>query len=817
MYSHYLAIAWRIMTRYRLFNLINIIGLAIGICAFLLISLFVKEELGYDSFWQDADRIYRVQSTLNAPGQDPVERAVSPGPMKQALTAHFPDQVQSSARLQWMYPSVKYADKLFSEVVYRTDSEMADILSLNVLSGDIHLTLADASSIAIDKTMALRLFGHSNPMGELLELAFWGVNRTFKVGAVFSDLPDNTIFDFKALIKLSDNDSPGMLDPWQNLYIYTFVKLKQQASAAQINQSMELFVKQKAFLPDTLLNHRPVEQVLKMHLMPLTRIQHHSPGHYEVKPTAELSVVTALMVLAVLILTIGTVNFINLSLSQSANRAKEVALRKLMGASRKQLLGQFVMESVLISLIALITGLLLLELLLPVFSQFSGYPLNMHYTDLSLMGGLVCLTLLIGIVAGAYPASVIAALRPAQVLTANRSSEPPSSSRLRRLLVILQFGFSSLLIIAASLVYLQTQYVINLDTGFKRHNMLIIDNIGVSQVREKLPLLKQRLEQLPEVVSLAYSDQHPVSNMGANMLEVSLPQSHNAGKQSMGTLSVTLDFFKTYGIQLLAGRSYDRAFTADGLPDNPNGTGTVVLNRKATLTLGFTDPSSALGKLIRIEQGELTGFTLQVIGVIPDIPFKSRRNGIDPEMYLLRDSVHVMNLQYAASEAQMLPRLEQVWRSLFPDVPFAYQFTSQVMAAQFNKENTVASMLGYFSALAISIACLGLLGLASYTVKRRTREIGIRKVMGANTRHIVTLLLWQFSRPVLLANVIAWPVASTIMLYWLQQFPYRIEAWWLIPICVLATASTLLIAWLTVAGNVLKVARQKPIKALRYE
>lgn len=827
MFKNYFVVAVRNILQHKLYSSINIVGLAVALTAAILIMLLVRDELSYDTFWQDHEQIYRLQTTVHTPGKEASIRALSSGPAAKTLKNIFTEQIESSSRIQWMYPSVRYQNKLFSEVIYRADPEFSDIFSIPVISGNIKQALADNSSIAIDESFAIKLFGQQPALNKVISLNFMGKQRDFRIAAVFKDLPSNTIMNFRALIKLDDNDTPGMLDAWENMYVYTYFKLAKDASISHINSRLNNFVETQVALPESFLKLRKTSDAMTLDTIALQDIQHYSPAKFEMKQTGDITTVIALSAVAGLILLIASFNFINLTLTKSTQRAREITLRKIMGAKRSQLITQFLGESLLLSLCGLLLSLLLTELVLPLFNDLLARNLIVDYFDLLTVISLISLVFFIGIMAGIYPALVLSALSPSKTLKATKSAESKNSVLLRNVLVMLQFTISASLIVSTVIVYWQTQYVTTQNFGFNNSNMLILDNIGQEKAKAKAKqqIFREQLIRLPNVVNAAYSDQHPASDMGANLVNVTLPNNPSAGLISIGSLSVGLGFFETYSIELINGRSFSKDYALDRMSITTKETlvdsltsevstadGSVIINQKAVISFGFSNSEHALNKLVKVNNQ-----TLKIIGVIPDIAFKSRRKIVEAELYRLSNAVHVMSVQYQGDPITAVADIKKIWQQFLPTIPFAYQFADQIMTQQFRQEQTIANMLGYFALLAIIIACLGLIGLASYTVDRKTKEIGIRKVLGAKAFDIIRLLVWQFSKPVLLANLIAWPLSSILVLNWLSSFAYRLDSWVLIPVFIVTGLITLSIAWVTVAGNVYRVAKNNPIKALNYE
>ncbi|MEA3058184.1 MAG: putative transport system permease protein, partial [Sphingomonadales bacterium] len=533
-------------------------------------------------------------------------------------------------------------------------------------------------------------------------------------------------------------------------------------------------------------------------------------------------------IIAVLILGMAVVNFTNLATARASQRAREVALRKVLGATRRQLVVQFVAESILISAVAMLLALALVELLVRPFAAFLDADLALSYFG---RGGIllpaVALTLLVGVISGLYPAFFLSRFQPAQVLKANRSAaETPGSGRLRAALVVAQFAVSIGLIICTAVIYGQTVYARSVDPGYKRDHILQVDNMNRYQLLPKAEAIVEQMKRVPGVIAVGLTDIGVATDNSSNTGLI--PPGANK-MVTIGQYGVNEGFLDAMGLKLLAGRWFDRSRPMDDMTfDFPiqkpqeiayaqRGVN-VVLNQYAAKKLGFKSPQDAIGKVVKSELFETgTGMVnINIIGVVGDSRFRSVRTPIDPIMFQNQHKGPAeMIIRYRGDPATVEAAVERQWKQITNDVPFEAKFSEDIVRELYKAEDSRAKIFAAFSMLAVIIGCLGLFGLAAFTAERRTKEIGIRKVLGARTRDIVRLLVWQFSRPVIIANVIAWPVAWWMMRDWLNGFDQRIS---LTPIpFVVAAAVALGIAVATVVGHAVKVARANPIHALRYE
>jgi len=825
MFKNYILVAIRNLISHKLYSAINIAGLAVGLAACVLIALFVQDELTYDKHWAKADSLYRLHTTFNLPGREPMVSVQASGPSKAALKAYFPEEVGKITRFNNMFPVVRYKDRTESEGIVWTDPETADLFDLDVIAGDMHKALGDNASLAINRSFAERYFGDDDPIGQVLTLNNYNIIRDYQVAAVFEDLPHNTVLNFQALAKIDEADFVDQgweFAQWFSVNNYLFFELKDGASIETLNNSLNGFVDVSIDFEPNAKFSKPSD-FLEMSAQKLTDIQLHPQGGFEMKPTGSMANVIIFISIAALILLIACINFMNLATAKSTQRAREVALRKVLGAHRGQLILQFLGESVLLALIGLVLGIVLVEMAIGPFGDFVGKNLVLNYTDGLTLGVLIGLVGVVGTVGGVYPALVLSGFLPARVLKANRSAEASGSAALRNTLVIVQFAISIGLIIATSTVYGQRLYATSMDPGFNKENMVVIWNLDRTDMAGKQNTFRQEVLRLPGVVSAALSADTPSNGNDSNS-SVRREEDDPGEELLFGRQVVGYEFFGTYEIDVLAGRVFSRDRETDGMPtvvDTPEEqplTGTIVVNQTAVDHLGYASPKDAIGKRISLGVGEGRQALMEIIGVIPDMKFQSLRSHMRPEIYVLnRTFVRALSVKFEGNPAALLTKIEAIWNTMAPTVPYRHEFIDERMAEEFGEEQQQSTLLAIFAGLAIVIACLGLYGLASFTAERRTKEIGIRKVMGASVFDIVRLLIWQFSKPVLLANLIAWPVVVYGLLSWLETFPYRFESWWLGLFCVVSGLIALAIAWATVGGNAAKVARANPINALRYE
>ena len=825
MLSSYLKIAFRNMLRHKLHSIINVLGLSVGIAACVLIALFVRDEVSFDSFWKDADQIYRLHTAFHSPGREPSVSVQAPGPARAALLKYFENDISHAARFTPMSAVVTYKGEPRRQTIHLTDSDAAELFPLQVMAGDLAVALDDKSSIAVSQSFAERYFGKIDAIGQTITLSVRKITRDLHVAAVFKDLPHNSVLDFEFLTQINEADFVGRFDGWTSVSGSLFFKLRPDRNIQNINEEIGRFTDTQVNLgANTIAGVTPSEQ-LKFSTMPLKDLHLKASGWGEMKAPGDQMTVAIMAIIAGLILFLATTNFTNLLVAQSTTRAREVALRKVAGAKRSQLVYQFLGEYVFVALIASLIGLAMVDVLLPLYSEFLARDLAVYY-DGWLMGAAALLAVSVGVLGGIYPAITLSGYLPNKILKASKSKETKGTTRLRYVLVVLQFTVSTALIVATIVVFGQLGLVKETDRGFETENLMVLDGARSAGVREIQSALKREIEALPEVREATYSWRVPGRGGGTTTVEVlGDGASFDVGVNVVGR---GYGFLSTYDIKLLAGRDYDRAFERDGLPSTSGAVagdvleGTVVINERAATSFGFRSPDEAIGKTVRLvlsstAKGPIHA-DMEIIGVAANAHFYSLRDQVQPEMHeLVKAGAPYLSVRYEGQTTLVMDDVQRIWRELAPSAPLTISRASDIVAADFAQEDSFGTVMSIFTVLAILIACLGLYGLASFSSERRTKEIGIRKVLGAGVLDIIRLLIWQFTKPILVANLIAWPLVTWVMLRWLESFAYRLEAWVLVPLCLASGLVALSIAWVTVGGNAAKVARTNPIKALRYE
>ena len=833
MWRNYLTVGVRALLKSRVYAVINIVGLAIGLAACLLILTYVRYEFSYDNWLPEAENTYELATEyLPSPqGQQPGLSLTTAYVAGGALKKDFP-QVErvvwaSSQNVTFLQDGTPTAAKKS----FITDGPLFDIVRAPFVRGSAATALDDPHSIVLSESEAEARFGDSDPLGKTITVASGDMTADYRVTGVFKDLPKNSHFDMTAVVRVDPTDyfrkTPGVVNFWSLSNGEIYVRLKPGTDPKTIEAQFPAWEKRN--IPDD-VGSNPVTnqgQFENFHLINV-RDLHLSKGQGQGRPNGNRQSVLTFGVVALLILAMACMNFTNLATARASQRAREVALRKVLGASRRQLIVQFVGESMLVSAIAMLIALALAELAIRPLNAFLDADMTFRYFGMSgLLLPVIALTLLVGLAGGLYPAFYLSRFEPARILKANKSAaDAEGSGRLRSLLVIAQFAVSIGLIICTSVIYAQTQYARNVDAGYKRQGLLQLNGIQRAQVEAVAPTLLQELRKQPGIVDAARVSLGIASGNNSTT-DVNLP----GGKPvTLGIYGVDTHAFDTLGMRVIAGRNFSEAVALDDstTPNPPDlnaeralvarGTN-IVLSESAVARLGFASPAAALGKQIQapMVSNEAGLVMATIVGVVSDVRYRSARDPVQPILYyyVTGGAFNQMMVRFTGDPQAARATVERVWKRSVPNVPLSARYVEDIVHDLYNIDEKSAQLFGMFAILAVVIGCLGLFGLAAFTAERRTKEIGIRKVLGARTRDIVRLLVWQFSRPVLIANLIAWPVAWWVMRDWLNGFDARVD---LGPApFVLAGALALVIAIGTIAGHAVRVAQASPIKALRYE
>ena len=808
MFFNYLKIALRNIRRHKGYSFINIAGLSVGMACFLLILLFSQYEFSYEQHHKNADRIYRVnvEQTLT----DRVFRAqTSPVPLAEALYNELPEVTQFTRFQSLPTFLVRHEDRRYyeGEVIF-ADSGVLDMFTFQLLIGDINTALKEPNSVVLTKEMATKYFGNQDPSGQLLVLNNNYIrNMSVMVKGVMKNHPENSNIqpDFLVSLESLRDIAPdaGYWNNWISQQIESYILLPEGQSVAEMEAKIAgVFEKHKGEEDKRVLK---LEQFKQMHL------------YSEVQNTGDIRTIYIFLATGLLILLIACINFMNLSTARSANRAKEVGMRKVVGAMRRQLIKQFFGETFLFSVFSMLVALILVYAFLPLLNSLTGQ--FIRFEDIGRAGiisGLIGIVFLVGFLAGSYPALFLSAFQPVNVLKGIFKTGS-KGGMFRKVLVISQFSITIGLIACTFILGRQLRFMHNRDLGFEKDQILVIRNNSLEASQDIQPL-KTALLQNPRIKGVTGSLQLPSSiGMYNNVTWEGAPE----GKEiELMHNSVSYDFLDTYEIELLAGRDFSPEFPADqrntrGPGEDSLNAGGVIINEEAARRFGWKD--SIGKKVIQTFGGSRNYYT--VIGVIKDFHFSSLKNAIQPmNLFLSLDSNRYISVNIQTQDMPgTLAFIEETWNKTYPNYPIEYFFLDSVFERRYRSEERLQNLFGYFSTLAIFIACLGLFGLASFAAEQRTKEIGIRKVLGAPVSGIVTLLSKEFTIWILAANIIAWPLAYLAMHSWLRGYAYRINLNSQIGFFFIAALGALFIAWLTVSFQAIKAALANPVDSLRYE
>ena len=787
MLKNYIKIALRNIRKHPGYSVINIAGLAIGLACCLFILIWVLDELSYDKFHENSPYLYRVEENQYYSGRV-YHVTVTPYPLAPALKQDFPEIIEATQYVGVGGQLLRYGEKAFFETgIKAVAPAFFRMFTFPFVKGDSASALDDPFSLVISEEIAEKYFGEEDPIGK----AFSINNRyDMKVTGVMKDVPHNSYLQFNIVIPYALLEKVGAVnDSMGSNSIFTFVQLQKGASLQQVNEKIRGFIKKH--VPDS---------VTELELALYPRIHLHQYFGYG-RDMGQIKYVYMFSVIALFVLLIACINFMNLSTARSANRAREVGVRKVAGALKSHIIQQFYGESVIYAFIALAFAMIIVVLLMSPFNNLSGKELSLGILGSGMiLAGFIGVTLFTGLVAGSYPALFLSSFQPVRVIKGSLKSGT-GSTLFRRILVVIQFALSVFLIIGTVVVYNQLQYMKKRDVGFKRENMVYIPMRG--QTGRFYTALKDALARDSRILGVTGSSHLP-SQIGSNSSGADWDGKDQDQVVLIGMSSVDYGYIETTGIELTEGRSFSREYGTDQ-------TEAFIVNEEVAKLMG---KESVVG-----ERFSFAGREGRIIGVMKNFHFESFRNKIEPLAVYMRppDQGFSYTLFRIPPEniSASLDFVRETWQKVIPDFPFEYRFLVDDFEYYYRSEERMGDLLKYFSILAVFIACLGLFGLASFTAEQRTKEIGIRKVLGASAPQITLLLCREFFVLVLLANIISWPVAYFVMKGWLQDFAYRtgLGAFTFVLTMVLA----LIIALLTVSFQAVKAAVANPVDALKYE
>lgn len=807
MFKNYFKTALRNLLKRKGYTFLNILGLAIGMACSLMILLYIQDELSYDKFNVNADQIYRINFFFRMGGREGHAAVTSP-PSAQVLINEFPEITDAVRFRDRGSRIIKYEDISFKEKrIIFADASFFRVFSVPMIKGNPDTALEKPNTLVLSQTTVEKYFGDEEPVGKTVKIN----NETdYMITGIYEDIPHNSHFHFDVMLSMSSLEESRDLS-WLSQNFQTYLVLNANADI----QALE------AKFPDILLKYMgpQVQQILgqtmeelmasqnmamELSLMPIKDIHLHSDVDAELEPNSDIKYVYIFSAIALFILIIASINFMNLSTARASGRAKEVGIRKVLGSYKKDLIKQFLTESMLLSLISLGLAVVMVMLALPSFNRLSGKALSpLGLLSFPMIGSLLGVTILTGLFAGSYPAFFISAFQPVSVLKGqNRTGV--KTGLLRSGLVVFQFAASIILIIGTIVVYNQLHYIQNKKLGFEKEQVVILEDANL--LGDQAETFKKEMLKYSQIVNVSISGFLPVtSNRNSTTI---FPDGNfdDPRTASIQAWRVDYDYIKTMGMKIAKGRDFSRDYSTD--------TEATIINQQAVKQYGYDDPLGQRLNRFTSDGGDSQSY--EVIGVVEDFHFDSLRNSIEPMILYLGSSSSSMSFRFKTDEvAKTIELLRSKWKEFLPHQPFIYSFLDERFFEVYETEQRFGKIFGVFAGLAIFIGCLGLFGLASFVAEKRTKEIGIRKVLGASVPSITGLLMKEFLVLICLANFVAWPVSYFVMKGWLNDFAFRmqLQVW----IFVAAGVLTLFIAMLTVCFQSIKAALANPADSLMYE
>ena len=815
MFKNYMIIAYRNLMRNKIFSLINIIGLAIGITCFLTLVIFIIDESGYDTYNENVNQIYRVIIHDKFNGQETTSAKTCP-PLAESLVRDFPEVTKATRIGYFGQHNIRYSEKYFRENgIYTADSTYFDVFTLPFIHGNPKEALKRPNSIVISEKTAEKYFGNENPLGKTFIVDELG---TYLITGVMKNYPLKSSFRCAFLLSMSTYTQPQTQD-WLMGGYTTYILLKKGTDPHQfenkIKRTVTNFVGPQAasmlgFSFDEFLTKGNIYEYL---LQPLSTIYLRSQSDYNVDPNTEwgnmklsnINYTYIFLAIGIFILLIAVFNFMNLATAKSEKRALEVGIRKTLGSDKKRLIWQFISESTFTCFLSVLLSVVLTQLVLPSFNQFTGRELKLElFNNISTIPLLLAFTIIVGFLAGSYPAFYLSSFPPSHIIK-RKSLHAGNKNRIRSTLVILQFAISIVLVIGTIIIKNQLDYIKNKDLGFQKENIVAINN--GSSLGKFVKAFQSEISRIPNVISSTASSLMFASGVPAD----GYLYNKRTGTDVVGCqfLDVDYDFAKTYKLKMKSGRFFSEEFLTDSAA--------FVINETAVKAFKASDP---IGKdLTEVTSTYKDMKTFKIIGVVKDFNYESLHQTVRPLILHLspvKQASTIITIRIKTNDiANTLKSLENTWKTFINKEKINSSFVEENIASMYVNEEKIGTLTTVFSFLAIFIACLGLFGLVSFVTQQRFKEIGIRKVLGASVLEIVILLSKEFTRWVIYANLIAWPIAFYVMNNWLQNFAYRTNIGW--SVFVISGELALIIALVTVSIQAIKAALANPIEALHYD
>jgi putative ABC transport system permease protein len=782
------------------YTILNVFGLSIGLACFAMIGLWVKSELGYDRFHANAGRIYRVVDRF-VDESSVIDQAVTSPPLAPAILRNIPE-VEQAVRIDPLDNVMTVNDKSFLEEGIATDQSFFSLFDFKVTSGNRSTLLKEPYSIVLSESLAKKYFGDADPVGQLIKVFRYdpdGNGAQFKVTGVVEDCPDNSQFDYNFMLSLNtwETIDPGVLEleGWFNNMLYTYVLLNDNADISSVQSKVTALV-------DTYAGAalRDYKSSYEYFLQPFTDVHLHSNLSYEIGPTGSMTYVVIFATIGIIVLLLACINYINLSTAYATERFKEVGVHKVLGAKKSQLVMQYLAESWLLGVMSLVISFGWIEVGRPVFESVSGTKFPGLYS-VSSIAALFTIASFVGIVAGFYPSFVLSAFKPVNILKGQPGGL--SGSWLRKILVVAQFSITITLVIGIIVVHTQMDFIHNKDLGFDKNNLVVFGVHGSREIMNAYQGFVDELTRDPNIGGVTRSN----TTIGNGLGNASAIMEDVHGKKAATTVyrvRVDYDYIDVYNMKIVAGRN----FRIDNASDS---TKAFIVNEATVRAYGYSNPADIIGKAF-----EHNGVDGQVIGVVKDFNFQSLQHKIEPAcMFLLNNGFSRISIRINGDTQKGFESVNAMWKKHFPSSVIQYSFYEDSLAASYRAESRFSGVFLAFSIVSLAIACLGLFALVSYSVERRSKEIGIRKVLGATINNILSMLSREFLLLVALASIIAVPAGYYFMSEWLAGFAYHVSM--SVFMFVGAGALVLVVAWITVSLRTFRAASSNPVNSLRSE
>ena len=806
MFKSYLKIAVRNLFKNSFFSIINITGLAVGMACVLFIAFFVKDELSYDKFNKNADNIYRISVDARFQGNDFITPETG-APVAQGYKNEFPEVLNYVRLRDDGISFVKYENISFKEPhVFYADSTFFDIFSIKLIRGEAASVLNGPNQLVLSENTAEKYFGKENPIGKILR---FDDRADYTVTGVFENFPSNSHFHANLIVSLC-TDKQSTSDYWTNANYYSYLLLRDGFSGKSLEDKYDVILK-KYIVPEVESFGLSSSEFLargnkwEFKFQKLTDIHLFSNLPGELEPGGSIEYVYIFSAIGLFILLLASINFINLSTARSAGRAKEVGIKKVIGSVRKDLIFQFLTESVTISLISLVIAVGLVELLLPYFNQLADKNISTSYFDgFIISGSLLGISILTGLLAGSFPAFVFSSFKPVEVLKGDLSGGM-KRGWLRSSLVIFQFAISIMLIIGTMVIYSQLNFIQNKNLGFNKEHKLIIDDTYI--LKDKISGFKERLKEIPEIKNVTVTGFLPIDSYRNTNGMFPDGDKNSPYLLPIQAWRIDTDYFKTMGMEIIEGRNFS--------PDMPSDSDAVVINESCARHFQWKNPLEHQVSRGAGEQGNDV-VNYNVIGVVKDFNFESLRNEIQPVVFFLKKNSGYVTMRISSNNIpKLVSEVEDIWKEYASGSPFSYRFMDESFNKMYKVEERTGKIFGIFALLAVLIGCLGLFALSAYTAERKTKEIGVRRVLGGSIKGMIYLLSREFIKLIMIAYLIAAPIAYFVMNSWLEDYAYRMKLGF--DILLLAGIVSLLIAIITVSYHAVKAALINPADSLKYE